>query len=466
VTLQRGPAGGRACKDSPLAQPLAGRRLDQACSNKHPPVASRRLRTFGILFPLWLMVFTAASQTIIVTPILPIIGDALDIPEAEAERGLLVSVYAWVLAVAALVMGPISDRIGRRQVMLLGSGALVVVLALHGLVQSLAGMLVVRALAGAAGGMLSGAAVSYVGDYFDYERRGWATGWVMSGVSFGLVLGIPLGRVLAAAAGFRLPFLVFSVIMAVAFVLILVAVPQPDVERERSPVTLRGSLVRYRALLAEGPVRAASATYFLMYLSLGLLVVYLPQWLTASFPLAMAVGGRPLELAGAPIDFIAVLFLIGGMAGVVVGPASGTLSDRIGRKPLILVSCAGLAVVTLSVTFVVTERWVAFPIYILIMALFAMRMSPFQALLTALVPDRQRGTLLALAIAMGQLGTGLGASLSGTLYGAFGYRAATLASAVAVVLLAVVVWVYLPEPETGQARATRLAAAGEGAAAP
>jgi predicted MFS family arabinose efflux permease len=342
----------------------------------------------------------------------------------------------------------------------------VVVLALHGLVQSLAGMLVVRALAGAAGGMLSGAAVSYVGDYFDYERRGWATGWVMSGVSFGLVLGIPLGRVLAAAAGFRLPFLVFSVIMAVAFVLILVAVPQPDVERERSPVTLRGSLVRYRALLAEGPVRAASATYFLMYLSLGLLVVYLPQWLTASFPLAMAVGGRPLELAGAPIDFIAVLFLIGGMAGVVVGPASGTLSDRIGRKPLILVSCAGLAVVTLSVTFVVTERWVAFPIYILIMALFAMRMSPFQALLTALVPDRQRGTLLALAIAMGQLGTGLGASLSGTLYGAFGYRAATLASAVAVVLLAVVVWVYLPEPETGQARATRLAAAGEGAAAP
>lgn len=422
-------------------------------------MASRRLRTFAILFPLWLMVFTAASQTIIVTPILPIIGDALDIP--EAERGLLVSVYAWVLALAALVMGPISDRIGRRQVMLLGSGALVVVLALHGLVQSLAGMLLVRALAGAAGGMLSGAAVSYVGDYFDYERRGWATGWVMSGVSFGLVLGIPLGRVLAAAAGFRLPFLVFSAVMAVAFVLILVAVPQPDVERERSPVTLRGSLSRYRSLLAEAPVRAASATYFLMYLSLGLLVVYLPQWLTATFPLAMAVGGRPLELVGAPIDFIAVLFLIGGMAGVVVGPASGTLSDRIGRKPLILVSCAGLAVVTLSVTFVVTERWVAFPIYILIMALFAMRMSPFQALLTALVPDRQRGTLLALAIAMGQLGTGLGASLSGTLYGAFGYRAATLASAIAVVLLAAVVWVYLPEPETGQARATRLAAAGD-----
>jgi predicted MFS family arabinose efflux permease len=175
-------------------------------------VLGSRLRTLGILLPLWLLVFTAASQTIIVTPILPLIGEALNIP--DGWRGSLVSVYSWVLAVAALVMGPISDRIGRRRVLLIGSGALAGALALHGFVQTFEGMLLARALAGAAGGMLSGAAVSYVGDVFPYERRGWATGWVMSGVSFGLVLGIPLGRVLAASAGFRLPFLAFAVLAA------------------------------------------------------------------------------------------------------------------------------------------------------------------------------------------------------------------------------------------------------------
>ena len=71
-------------------------------------MADTPLRTYGIIFSLWLMVFTAASQTIIVTPILPIIGDALDVP--DALRGLLITVYSLALAVAAVVMGPISDR--------------------------------------------------------------------------------------------------------------------------------------------------------------------------------------------------------------------------------------------------------------------------------------------------------------------------------------------------------------------
>jgi len=422
-------------------------------------VVSPRLRTFAILFSLWLMVFTSASQTIVVTPILPIIGEALNIP--EGQRGWLISVYSWVLAFGAMVMGPISDRIGRRQVLLIGSGSLTVVLVLHGLVESMAGMLTVRAIAGAAGGMLSGSAVSYVGDYFPYHRRGWATGWVMSGVSFGLVMGIPIGRVMAAAAGFRMPFLAFAGLMAIAFLLIWLFVPQPDIERESQPVTVARSLRTYRGLLGSGAVRAAAATYFLMYFSLSLLVVYLPQWLTDGFPLLVEVFGRPLAFAGIPIDFIAVLFMIGGAASVATSPSAGALSDRIGRKPLIIISCAGLAAVSALLTYLIVERWVAYFVYLAIMILFAMRMSPLQALLTALVPDRQRGTLLALAIALGQVGTGLGAALSGALYEGPGYRAATFVSAVAIALLGFIVWLYLPEPESAEARRAREVAAEE-----
>ena len=405
------------------------------------------------------MVFTAASQTIIVTPILPLIGEELGV--AEALLGLLVTVYSLALAVAAVVMGPISDRIGRRQVLLIGSGTLAVMLLLHGLVQTFTGLLVVRALAGAAGGMLSGAAVSYVGDYFPYERRGWATGWVMSGVAFGLVIGIPLGRVLAAASSFRTPFLAFSALMAAAFVLIWRVVPQPDVELEPDRVTVMGSLRRYRDLLKLPSVRVASLTYFLMYLSLSLLIVYLPQWLTANFSLGIELFGRPFRVAGADIDFIATLFLVGGTASVLTGPAAGTLSDRIGRKPLILASCFGLAVVTAGLTFAVTERWVAYPLYIAIMGLFSMRMSPLQALLTALVPDRLRGTLMSLAIAFGQVGTGIGASIAGVTYGSYGYRSTTLLSAGTILVMAWLVWRYLPEPDSPDAVAAQATVATE-----
>ena len=437
---------------SPSLQLLPGLCFPFICSNRFL-LSNSALRTYGILFSLWLMVFTAASQTIIITPILPIIGDELNV--AESLRGLLVTVYSFTLALAAVVMGPISDRIGRRRVLLLGSGSLAVMLLLHGLVGSFTELLIVRALAGAAGGMLSGAAVSYVGDYFPYARRGWATGWVMSGVPFGLVLGIPLGRVLAASASFRVPFLVFSGLMAVSFLLIWRVVPQPDVELESERVTVLGSLRRYRDLLKVSSVRVASLAYFLMYLSLGLLVVYLPQWLTANFPLDVSLFGQPLQFNGVRIDFIATLFLVGGTASVVVGPAAGTLSDRIGRKPLILVSCFGLTVVTALVTYAVTERWVAYPIYVGIMALFSMRMSPLQALLTALVPDRLRGTLLSLTIATGQVGTGLGASLAGVTYAGWGYRATTWLSAVTILLMALLVWGYLPEPGSPDAEESK-----------
>ncbi len=408
------------------------------------PLSHARVRTFAILFSLWLMVFTAASQTIIVTPILPVIGEELGV---EAGRlGLLISVYSWMLAAAALVMGPISDRIGRRRALLWGSGTLTLALALHGLATTFPMLLGMRALAGAAGGMLSGAAVSYVGDYFPYARRGWATGWVMSGVPFGLVIGIPVGRVLAVAFGFRMPFEAFAAVMAVAFLLILTVVPQPDVEREAEPVSVLGALRRYRALLGERDVRVAATTYFLMYFGLGLLIVYLPQWLTAQFPLEVTLFGRPLTLFGLPVDFIASLFFVGGAVSVLAGPKAGALSDTLGRKPLILASCIGLAVVTAVLTYVVTVRWAAYPLYVAIMLLFAMRMAPLQALLTALVPARQRGTFLSLTIAVGQIGTGLGASLGGLLYADFGYRVNTFASAATVVLLALFVWKLLPEP--------------------
>ncbi|MEM6327346.1 MAG: MFS transporter [Bacteroidota bacterium] len=402
-------------------------------------------RAAATLGALWLLVFTAASQTIVITPVLPVIGDALDV--GPDVLGTLVQVYSWALAGAALVMGPISDRIGRRRVLLLGSGAMTGALALHGLAGSFEALLGARLLAGACGGMLSGAAVSYVGDAVPYRRRGWATGIVMSGIPVGLVLGVPVGRVLAAGLDFRVPFLAFAALMGAAFFLVLAVVPQPNVRLDESRLDLREYVSGYARLLAEAGTRAAALTYFLMYLSLGLFIAFLPQWITDTQPLDVHLFGEPLALGGLPVDFIAALFSVGGLASVVIGPWAGGLSDRAGRKPIILASCVGLIVVTASVTYVVGDaRWVLYPIYVAVMGLFALRASPLQALLTALVPGRQRGTLMSFVIAIGQIGTGAGALMAGLLYAGLGFRAVTFVSAATVVAMAVVVWRALPEP--------------------
>ncbi|MFT5145059.1 MAG: putative MFS family arabinose efflux permease, partial [Thalassolituus oleivorans] len=127
--------------------------------NSHP---------YLVLFGLWLMVFSASSQVIIISPILPRIGEALAVP--EARLGWLITSYAVMLSVFALIVGPISDRVGRRRVLLVGCGCMALALGLHTVADSFTSLLVVRGAAGAAGGMLTGGAVSYVGDYFPYER--------------------------------------------------------------------------------------------------------------------------------------------------------------------------------------------------------------------------------------------------------------------------------------------------------
>ncbi len=105
----------------------------------------------------------------IISPMLPQIGRELNVP--ESMQGALVSVYALMVGAFALVIGPISDKIGRRRVLLIGTGMMTLALALHGIASSYMSLLLVRTFAGIAGGVLSGSAVSYVGDYFPYQQR-------------------------------------------------------------------------------------------------------------------------------------------------------------------------------------------------------------------------------------------------------------------------------------------------------
>ncbi|MEQ9401033.1 MAG: MFS transporter [Longimicrobiales bacterium] len=384
-----------------------------------------------IVFTLWLLVFSSASQTMIISPILPRIGEELGI--ADAVLGTLVSAYSLMVGVFAIISGPISDKVGRRRILMLGTGLMTVALVLHGSVQGYASFLTVRVCAGVAGGVLSGAAVSYIGDYFPYNRRGWATGWVMSGAAFGQIIGIPMGISMAERWGFRSPFYLFAVTMAATVFLLWFGVPQPDVRRTKGPLTVRKAAADYGAMLRRPEVAWAAAAFFMMFLGVSLFVVYLPTWLERSL--------------GATGDQIALMFLVGGIANVVTGPKAGKLSDRIGRKAIILLACIGLSLVMVATPIVVTNLWIAYPMFFLTMVLVAMRISPFSALLTALVQDERRGALMSLTVALGQVGFAVGAVIAGPLFANVGYLSNAALGAGSVLAMGLIVWFLIPEPE-------------------
>jgi|TARA_B100000809_G_scaffold109706_2_gene108213 predicted MFS family arabinose efflux permease len=391
-----------------------------------------------VVFTLWLLVFSSASQTMIISPILPQIGDDLDI--ADAVLGTLVTAYSLMVGLFAILSGPVSDRIGRRRILLAGCGVMTVALASHGLVDSYWSFLGVRVFAGMAGGVLSGAAVSYIGDYFPYDRRGWALGWVMSGAAFGQIIGIPMGIVMAERWGFHSPFYLFAITMALTLPLLFFGVPQPPVKRTSERLTVSGAFADYVTLLKRPEVAWAAVAYFVMFFGVAVFVIYLPTWLE-----------RDLGASG---DQIALMFLVGGIANVVTGPQAGKLSDRIGRKGIILLSCIGLSVLMLGTVPLVTNITIAYVFFFLTMVLVAMRVSPFSALLTGLVRDERRGSLMSLAVALGQLGFALGGAVSGPMFARVGYASNTVLGAVFVLGMGLVVWFFIPEPNLEAAPAT------------
>jgi predicted MFS family arabinose efflux permease len=383
-----------------------------------------------VILALFLMVLGSSSQVMIVAPILPRIGEELVI--APALLGTLVTGFALTLSIFALTIGPISDRFGRRPVLLAGTGTMTVALLLHPLAFDYPSMLAARIFAGAAAGMLTGSAISYVGDYFPYQRRGWASGWVMSGFAVGQILAIPAGTLLADRFGFHTPFLAFAAVMAVSFLLILVAVPQPNISRRVEGLSVRSAIQTYADLLRQPDIRGASLAYATMFFAVSSFMVYLPTW--AELDLDMTA------------EDIALLFVVGGIASVSFGPRVGSLSDRLGRKPLILVSCAGTSIAFALAPILVSNRLGAFGLMFTVMVLLALRLSPFQALLTALVEDRERGSLMSLVVSVGQLGGGLGAALAGVIYADVGFVGCAFAAATAILSTAVVVLTKIHEP--------------------
>lgn len=392
---------------------------------------STKVNPYYIIFSLWLLVFAASSQVMIISPILPKIG--LELQTSESLLGYLVTVYATMIGVFAIIMGPLSDKIGRRKILLIGSSGMTIALLLHGLADSFTSLLILRAFAGMAGGVLSGSAVSYVGDYFPYEKRGWANGWIMSGIAMGQILGIPLGTFLAEFYGFKFPFVLFGGIMSLTTILIFFKLPQPDVELQLSKITLGSTFKKYGTLLKQTDIKAVATSYLLMFLSLSIFLIYLPAWLSKEF--------------GVSLTEIGWLFFAGGIVNAITGPNAGKLSDSIGRKNMIIFSCVGLAIIMALSTVIISSFWIAYLVFPIAMLLIAMRISPFQALSTELVDSSNRGSLMSLLVAIGNIGSGLAGVLAGPLFEKYGFVSNSILGAFTIVITALIVWKYVPEPE-------------------
>lgn len=369
-----------------------------------------------VMLVLLLIFFLGTSDNQMISPLLPRIAEDFGYGTNVGEVGrLLGPAYAVAAAMAALLIGPMSDKYGRRRFLLYAAIVFGGSLLATSLIHNLYLLAAVRMVTGLAAGTFSTCSIAYVADYFPYERRGVAMSVVQAGYFLALVVGVPVANQIARWQSWRLSFALFGFVAIIAFVMVAALLPEDKhAMAEMNLATRMARRFDNIRIVFESRSRIASigAAFFVSGGFVGFFF-YLGSWLL-----------QVLKLSTTAINGFFALVGIALLAGAFV---AGPVADKFGKRGLAI-----LATIILAPTLVVIPHlgWgVGLFIVFLISALaFAFRQGPLQALATELVPRRARGALVAVRNTASQIGIATTTLASGALYDKLGFTAVGLFS--------------------------------------
>ncbi|HXZ89091.1 MAG TPA: MFS transporter [Candidatus Binataceae bacterium] len=251
--------------------------LEQAPSNK-PQRAP--------LFVLFLTVFVDLLGFGIVIPFLPIYAQRLNV--GAASVGLILSAYSLMQFVCAPILGRISDRVGRRPVIMLGLLGSSLSYVIYGFADSFSGLLVSRAVHGACAATIS-TAMAYVADTTGETERAHGMGMIGAAFGLGFVLGPALGGLLGHSS-LRTPVFAAAALTFANLIFAAMALP------ESHPISTRSHL-QWSGLLKPASILPYQLTRH--RLSPLFWVAFLGTFAMAGFETTFALMARQLHGYGA-----------------------------------------------------------------------------------------------------------------------------------------------------------------------
>src|SRR5213594_4333530 len=189
-----------------------------------PRVSGERRFQWTVALILFGVLFLGVSDTQLVAPLLPLIASDLGITPGHA--GIIVTTYSLAAAAFALLVGPVSDRVGRKKVLVSGLAVFSLASFFTYHVSTFGALVILRALTGLAAGTLSTSALSFAGDYYPYEQRGRAMGVLSMGYFVAFVIGVPAGALAASRLGWHWVFGCLSAAAAVMLAIALARLPR------------------------------------------------------------------------------------------------------------------------------------------------------------------------------------------------------------------------------------------------
>ena len=382
---------------------------------------------------LWAMVavqLIMSGAFTFLSPVLPLFLPHLGVAtlrEVEFWSGLLASMTSFIAAFAAPIWGKMSDRLGRKLMVLRSAFAIGVCTLLMGFADSVWQLLALRALMGAFAGFTSSSVV-LVASQVPERRLGYSLSLLSTGQLVGSLMGPVLGGGLADLTGsYRQPFYVAGAISLVAFAICWWIVPErftPPKEKHRGTSMLASFRMMMRIPGMPPLVLVLLLTQFAVQ-AIAPIVTLFVQEMVGPQPNLATLGGIALSVTG--------------LAGVIAVPLLGRSSDRFGERRVLLFTLAGAALMTVPQAFVGTY-W-AFVAERFAVGLFVGGILPAaNALIGKKTPAAERGAVYGMTSSAYFFGNSLGPVTGGAVAASFGLHWVFLVTAILLGLN--LAWVY------------------------
>jgi multidrug resistance protein len=384
------------------------------------------------LFLMALTIFIDFAGFGLILPLLPFWAERLG--AGPAGVGLILTMYALAQFIFTPILGALSDRYGRKPIIV---GSLVIEafsFALSGLAGSLVVLLIAR-FTGGLGASNIGSAQAVVADVTPPEGRARGMGLIGAAIGLGFVVGPAIGGLLAPIG----PAVPFWAAMAVAIVnALLVMIFLPETHKERGASATGASGKQGKGLLPAGLGRLLRNSAITRLIVINLLFTMAFTAMEAVYPLfSQHTFGWTAKENGYIFTYVGIIIVL--MQGGLVGQ----LVKRFGERKLLI---AGLVILAVGLALLPWSTSLALMLVALgILSAGNGAVTPTtSALLSLASPREAQGETLGLAQGIAGLGRVVGPLAAGSIYAIAGPGAPFLAGSALVILAMLIAFPAMP----------------------
>lgn len=317
------------------------------------------------LYILLLVLFVVMLGYGMISPLLPFYIE--DMGAGGTELGLLVASYAVMRMVCGPIWGGLSDRVGRKPILLIGIFGYVITMLWFGLADQLWMLFAARILAGILSSATSPTTMAFVSDSTPEAERGGGMGLLGAAAGVGTILGPVLGGLLGDES-IALPFLIAAGLAALSLLLAWIFLPESLPPEKRQPAKSGKGFIDLSAWLAA--VRSPVGPLFnLTFISTCGLMIF-----------ASVFGLYALERFNyGPKETGMMLMVLGLVSALIQGVFAGPLTRRWGDsavlKASLLASALGFGFLLLAdsyLTILLATAFFGFTVALQVPSLTAM----------------------------------------------------------------------------------------------